>query len=1122
MWFNRLVDIRVNKKHICFCLNCMKIRLLKLINYCCILFNDPMKRSVFVLLQILFVFSNFCYSKNVDLRSPDGKTKVEIKYDSGISYKIYHLDKLVLDQSKIALRLQDGRVLGNNPQILSINKEIVHESIDAPLYKFSSFEVNYRKVITRLKSGFKLEFRVYDNGGVAYRFIVNQSDNNILTNEQVQFNFNQNYKVYAAHTTGKKDPLAMAFQNTYSVTELSKVDSSLIFLPMTVDLKDGLKLTITESDLENYPGMFLNLDQSKSGFNGVFAGYPLGVDYYSWRSQEYVTKRASYIAKLNGNQKLPWRIISISEKDTEMPVNNLVYALASPNRIGDCSWIKPGKCAWEWWNDWGVYNVDFQAGINMATYKYYIDFASKYGLEYVILDEGWYNGKKGDMFDVVPQIDIKELVDYARKRNVGIVLWTVFNVLDKQLEDSCKYYSKLGVKGFKVDFLDRDDQEAIKMVYQIAETAAKYKLVLDLHGFYKPTGINRTYPNIINFEGVFGMEEMKWSTPKVNMPQYDVTFPFIRMMAGPVDYTPGAMRNATKSDFKPIYSNPLSQGTRCHQLATYVVYDSPFTMLCDAPVYYEKEEDYTKFLSEIPLVADETKILKGIVGEYIVTARRYGTDWYIGGLTNWDDRDLSFELSFLSETGIYCATIYEDGINANKQAADYKVRKLTVNNKSVLNIKCASGGGFVVKLKHLEITGKKELYLPKEIYLVPEDNDFSNNESEYSFKRSLQSENLALFWSKEYGENPMVNSDSTKAFNPQRVIEECERFYNYYVNELEIVQKGCSLTDKYKLLIFVFGGNEGTAFGGGAADKVGVLWTPAVRINREPYGALAHEMAHSFQYLSNADYGTGPTGPIIEMSAQYMLWQVYPEWMTFEKYHLDAFLKGTHFAFLHPNNMYHSPFVIEYWSQKHGKEFFGRLCKETQCGEDPVSTYKRINALTQEEFNDEMFDAYRRFVTWDLERVEQVASKYTNLHQTKLVNEGNGWYRVDSVNCPQNYGYNAIQLKVPDAGSVVELNFKGITGSPGYSNVKTEYAGWRYGFVASLKSGERVYSDMFKDNEGQASFIVPPNTEYLWFVVSGAPTKHWPVEFNWESTVNDNPDEQWPYKIRLKGTEFNK
>ncbi len=657
-----------------------------------------MKKSVFVLLTILIVFSNYCAAKKVDIFSPDGKTKVEINYDKDISYMIYHSSKLVLDRSEIALRLEDGTVLGENPKVKKVEKDIVNESIESPFYRFSSFTANYRKLLTKFKDGFALEFRVYNNGGVAYRFILNNNKNVVLSNEIAHFNFDENYKVYSAHTTGKKDPLAMAFQNTYAVTELNKVDSSLIFLPMTVDLNDGMKLTITESDLEDYPGMFLRVNPSQIGFEGVFAGYPAEVDYYSWRSQEYVTQRASYIAKLNAKQHLPWRIISISEKDIDMPVNNLVYALASPNRIGDYNWVKPGKCAWEWWNDWGLYHVDFKAGINMDTYKYYIDFASKYGLEYVILDEGWYNGKTGDLFDVVPQLDIKELVEYAKRRNVGVILWTVFNVLDQQLDEACKLYSQLGVKGFKVDFLDRDDQEAVKMVYRIAETAAKYKLVLDLHGFYKPTGLNRTYPNILNFEGVFGMEEMKWSNPDVDMPTYDVTFPFIRMMAGSVDYTPGAMRNATKKDFQPIYSNPLSQGTRCHQLATYVVYDSPLTMLCDAPVYYEKEDEFTKFLSDIPLIADETKILTGKLGEYIVTARRYGNNWYIGGLTNWDEREVKIDMAFLEKDKQYKAVVYKDGANAHKQASDYTLDHLEVNSASVLTIDCASGGGFVIEI----------------------------------------------------------------------------------------------------------------------------------------------------------------------------------------------------------------------------------------------------------------------------------------------------------------------------------------------------------------------------------------------------------------------------------------
>ena len=412
---------------------------------------------------------------------------------------------------------------------------------------------------------------------------------------------------------------------------------------------------------------------------------------------------------------------------------------------------------------------------------------------------------------------------------------------------------------------------------------------------------------------------------------------------------------------------------------------------------------------------------------------------------------------------------------------------------------------------------EKEVYLPAKVYLVPDSNNYNNPESEYCYKHSVQSANIALFWHKEYGDNPMEKPIEQKQFNPTEALVECERFYDCYVNELKLVEKGKTLLDTYKLLIFVFGGEEGTAFGGGEEDKVGILWTPAIRINRKPYGALAHEMMHSFQYISEKDNSTGPTGPVIEMSAQYALWQVYPEWMTFENYHLVDFLKGTHYAFLHPANMYHSPYVLEYWSQKHGKEFFGKLSRSTQPGEDPVATYQRITGIGQEQFNDEIFDASRRFITWDLVRIDSVARPYANKHTTKLTTLQNGWYQVDSVNCPQNYGYNGIQLQVPDTGTSITLEFKGIAGAQGFNSVNTDKAGWRYGFVASLNNGSRVYSNIFKNTNGKAEFTIPLNTQFLWLVVSGAPTAHWPIVFNWEAPAK-TPDEQWPYEFKLTGT----
>ena len=330
------------------------------------------------------------------------------------------------------------------------------------------------------------------------------------------------------------------------------------------------------------------------------------------------------------------------------------------------------------------------------TYKYYIDFAAKNCLEYVVLDEGWYDPKSGDMLTVIPDIDLKGLIEYGKQRGVGIVLWTVFNVLDSQLEEACRKYADMGVKGFKVDFLDRDDQDGVEMVYRIADATAKHNLMLDLHGIYKPTGLNRTYPNIVNFEAVFGMEEMKWSPATVDMPLYDVTYPYLRMMCGPVDYTPGAMRNAQKKDWKSVYYNPMSQGTRGHQVATYIVYDSPFTMLCDSPSLYEKEPECTQFIASLPTVFESTEVLDGKMGEYIVTLREKEGKWYVGGMTNWDARDYDLDFSFLPAGKTFTATILKDGINAAKQGDDYAISEIRVNQSSKERIHVAPGGGFAV------------------------------------------------------------------------------------------------------------------------------------------------------------------------------------------------------------------------------------------------------------------------------------------------------------------------------------------------------------------------------------------------------------------------------------------
>ena len=671
------------------------------------------KKLCLAILSLLLLIGNASLAakeKKYVLSSPDGTLKVEISAGNELAYQVMHGNDTILSHSNIGLVLENGTIVGKTPRITGERRRKIKDNIESPFYRFKEFVATGNELDLKLKGGFGIIFRAY-NEGVAYRFYTTQSSDIIIKEEQAEFNFKEDYTAYLPYTTNDKKPMAMAYQNVYDIIPLSKAQPKLAFLPVTVDC-GSVKLTLLESDLEAYPGMFVQSQQGKYGLKGVFAPYPAKTDFYPWRKQEYVTETTDFISRSRGSRSYPWRVLAITEKDTDMPVNNLVYALASPNRIGDTSWIKTGKVAWDWWNDWNLKGVPFKAGINMDTYKYYIDFASRNGLEFIVLDEGWYDPKSGDMLTVIPELDLTELIAYGKSKGVEIVLWTVFNVLDSQLEAACKKYADMGIKGFKVDFLDRDDQTAVEMVYRIAEMTARYKLTLDLHGIYKPTGINRTYPHIINFESVFGMEEVKWTDIKNNMPLYDVTFPYIRMMAGPVDYTPGAMRNATKADWRAMYYTPASMGTRCHQLAAYIVHDSPFTMLCDAPTNYLNEQECVDFIASLPVEVDSTFIASGELGKYIVTVRKKDVNWYIGGMTNWDERDVQLDFSFLPEGMSYTAVLFKDGVNANKQAEDYRKETICINKDSRLTLHLASGGGFAMKLElcpvHGQVTGIPE------------------------------------------------------------------------------------------------------------------------------------------------------------------------------------------------------------------------------------------------------------------------------------------------------------------------------------------------------------------------------------------------------------------------------
>lgn len=634
-------------------------------------------------------------AKEYRVVSPDGKLCVGIETSGGLSYSVSYAGREVIEPSAISLKLRDGELPGTGDRVRSTDKRSVTEKIDAPLYRQSSFEVSYNELDIDFRGDVGVKFRAYDDG-FAWSFHTSFDEKTVVVDEVAEFNFAADHTVWTAYSTGKTDVYQMAFQNFYTRQPISEIDPAApVMSPLAVELDGGMKMLISDGGQEAYPGMFLSPGRKPNGMVGRFAPVPDVMQPESRRAQPRVVSRKDYIAELEPGAVLPWRVGIVSTDDTQLPVNDIIYSLAPENRIGDVSWVEPGKIAWDWWNDWGITGVDFEAGINTETYKYLIDFAADKGIEYVVLDEGWSPPTGGDIMAAVPEIDLPAILDHARERGVGIFLWAVMDVLDRKLEEACTVYSRMGVRGFKIDFLDRDDQTALEQIYRVAATTARHGLMVDLHGAAKPFGIGRTFPHVLNVEGVFGLEELKWSNP--DMPLYDVTMPFIRMAAGNVDYTPGAMTNANKTNFRDVFYAPMSQGTRAHQIAEYVVFDAPLTTLCDSPTAYLKEPDCTNFMVSIPTVFDETVIPAGRMGEYIITARRAGDDWFVGGLTNWDARELEIELDFLAD-GEYAAEIIKDGVNAPSRGEDYILERRLYKRGDRLSVNMASGGGIAVKL----------------------------------------------------------------------------------------------------------------------------------------------------------------------------------------------------------------------------------------------------------------------------------------------------------------------------------------------------------------------------------------------------------------------------------------
>jgi len=650
--------------------------------------KNPAWKVSLLAIAILGAASGLLAQSSYDLRSPNNKIEIRIRTAHGIRYDVLLNGQALLEHCTLSLDV-DHKTLGREAKVMQSKERSVNDVLEPVVrQKFAKIRENFNEIRLEMDGEYAVVFRAY-NEGAAYRLETSLPQQQVkIYGEEVNFRFPSNFVAYYP----QEDSFFSHNERRYVPQKLSEIAPAfLATLPAVVDAGNGVKVAIAESNVEDYPGLWLR-GTGGNGLDGTFPPYPLK-EILENELDFRMVESADYIAVTNGTRTFPWRVMGIAEKDGDLLTNQLVWLLEKPSQLQDASWIKPGKVAWDWWNYNNIYGVDFKAGINTQTYKYYVDFAAKYGIPYILLDAGWY--KPRNVLEVVPEINMEELTAYARQKNVGIILWVAWKTLDDQLIPALDLYAKWGIKGIKVDFMQRSDQLLINYYYKVARETAKRKMLVDFHGDQKPASMTRTWPNLISAEGVRGLEWSKWSAE--TEPEHNVTLPFTRMFLGPMDYTPGAMLNAQKDSFAPTFKRPMSLGTRCQQLAMYVVYESPLEMLADSPSNYLREPEAMEFLAAVPTEWDETKVLDAQIAEYVAVARRNGADWYVGAMTNWTARDLAIDFSFLLE-GNFQMDAYQDGVNADRFASDYKLLKTQVNRTTKLKIHLAPGGGWAARI----------------------------------------------------------------------------------------------------------------------------------------------------------------------------------------------------------------------------------------------------------------------------------------------------------------------------------------------------------------------------------------------------------------------------------------
>lgn len=651
----------------------------------------------FIFITLLFLstakFTAQAADKDYGVKSPDHKLAVKIRVNDSVSYSVWIKNTQIILPSAISMTLED-RVLGTGAAIKHVRQNKVRSQLTPVYGKSASLRDDYNELVIDFSNHYSLIFRAY-NEGVAYRFVTDIRDSIKVIKEKASFNLSGSPEVIFPETnvfTSWEVPY-IKYNSLAAIGEGKKALSPTLFSYK----QSGIKVVVAESDLMDYPGMYLQKHNGQIA--GTWANYPSKVVLGSWGDFVSVVKeRTGFIAKTNGKRTFPWRIVIATADDKELLNNQLVYKLARPSEMTGTNWIKPGKATWEWWHDAILEGAPVPSGMgnrNTALYKYYIDFAAGSHLEYLMIDAGWSNNY--DLRKVNPKVDIKEVINYGKSKNVGVFVWCVATTLIKDLDGNLDFLESIGASGIKVDFFDRDDQLAVQWFQKIAAAAAKRHLMVDFHGCSKPTGLQRTYPNVVNYEAVRGAECSKWDLTA--NPDQHLLIPFIRMLAGPLDYTPGSMRNKSKETFKPVDPGlPSTQGTRCHELAMYVVFDQPFAMLCDAPTEYIKYPDIMSFLSAVPTVFDETKVLDAGLGEYAVIAKRKKDKWFVGAMTNWESRTVKLDFSFLPDNKTYTAEICSDAKDADENAEHYVYKTIRVTKATKLELPLAKGGGAVAYL----------------------------------------------------------------------------------------------------------------------------------------------------------------------------------------------------------------------------------------------------------------------------------------------------------------------------------------------------------------------------------------------------------------------------------------